>query len=77
MHIKELGNKILSRKVLMLVIVSIIICAFMLVVGENAFAKCEAALKRLQAAEDIPAICILIWQQYMRELGLLMGKKAQ
>ncbi|OGX01401.1 MAG: hypothetical protein A3I73_02615 [Omnitrophica bacterium RIFCSPLOWO2_02_FULL_45_16] len=51
MHIKELGNKILSRKVLMLVIVSIIICAFMLVVGENAFAKCEAALKRLQAAE--------------------------
>ena len=51
MHIKELGNKILSRKVLMLAIVSIIICAFMLAVGENAFAKCEAALKRLQAAE--------------------------
>lgn len=51
MHIKGIDNKILSRKVLMLAIVSIVICAFMLAVGENAFAKCEAALKRLQAAE--------------------------
>ena len=51
MHVIEVANKILSRKVTMLAIVSIIICAFMLVVGENAFAKCEAALKRLQAAE--------------------------
>lgn len=41
----------MHSKVLMVVIVSIIICAFILMVGENVFAKCEAALKRLRAAE--------------------------